>query len=444
MSFLQKQNMLLGMNSRGLEYIRRANHRRAIQIADNKLLTKKILRQAGLAVPKLFATIKNPFELAKFDWQNLPPSFTLKPNRGLGGKGIIIVYGKKSANDDLANTKWINADRSQITIADIQNHILNILEGTYAITNLPDIAFFEERLKINKLLKPYCHRGIPDIRVIVYNNVPVMAELRLPTAESGGRANLHLGGIGVGIDLGSGITTSAIQHDKLVDYVPGTRLILSGIKLPFWRTILEMSIEAQRACNLGFAGVDIALDRDQGPVILEINARPGLAIQIANLAPLKDRLERVKGLKIKTVSKGARLAGELFGGEVEEELEEISGRKMVGIYEKIKIIAPNNQELSLVAKIDSGAYRSSICQTLIDKLNVNPESNRAKIVRSSLGQEERQIVPLNFILDDNLIESEVFVADRTQMQFDMIIGRRDLKQFLIDPTKNLHLAKINS
>lgn len=433
--FIKKSNLVLGMNARNLKYIRPYNTRRAIKIADQKLLAKKILRKASLPVSRVYASIKNEPELFKFKWQNLPDTFTLKPNRGLGGKGILIVYSKKKQREPQAPLIWIKADRSQISIADIQTHILNILEGTYAITNLPDIAFFEERIKIIPLLKPYSFRGIPDIRIIVFNNVPIMAELRLPTEESGGRANLHLGGIGVGIDLGTGITTYAIQHDRLIEYLPKSRLILSGIKLPFWRDILEMAVEARRVTGLGFAGVDIALDRDKGPVILEINARPGLSIQIANLAPLKERLERVHGLKIKTAAKGARLGQELFGGAVEEELEGISGRKLIGIYEKVKILKPQGESLLTVAKIDSGAYRSAICQTLAEQLK--PERiTRTKTVRSSLGEEQRPIIPLSFILDGKLIQTEVSIADRSQMTCDMIIGRKDLKQFLIDPQKN--------
>lgn len=439
LSFLKKSQLVLGINSRNLKYIRPHNSRQAIKIADNKLLAKKVLRKAGLAVPQLYATIKNAQELSNFRWQDLPESFTLKPNRGLGGKGIVIVYGKQKRISNPLNPVWITADRAKISVAEMQSHILNILEGNYAITHLPDIAFFEERIKIIPLLKPYSFRGIPDIRIIVYNQVPVMAELRLPTEESGGRANLHLGGIGVGVDLGTGITTTAIQYNKLVEYVPKTRLVLSGIKIPFWREVLEMSVKAQLATHLGFTGVDIALDREKGPVILEINARPGLAIQIANLTPLQKRLERVAGLKIKTPQKGARLGRELFGGEVEEELEEISGRKIIGIYEAVKILDPQGKQYTTIAKVDTGAYRSAICQTLIDKLKLLGEPERLKTVRSALGKEERPIIPLSFILDNKLVQSEVFVADRTEMKYDIIIGRKDLKQFLIDPRKNLRL-----
>jgi len=41
-----------------------------------------------------------------------------------------------------------------------------------------------------------------------------MGELRLPTKDSSGKANLHLGGIGVGIDMGTGVTTTAIHKGR--------------------------------------------------------------------------------------------------------------------------------------------------------------------------------------------------------------------------------------
>ena len=44
---------------------------------------------------------------------------------------------------------------------------------------------------------------------------------------------------------------------------------------------------------MGYLGVDIVLDRKQGPMLLEANARPGLAIQIANGQGLIPRFEAV-------------------------------------------------------------------------------------------------------------------------------------------------------
>ena len=229
-NFFKKSGSLLGMNARNLQYIRPSNRKRGREISDNKLLCKRILKKNNLGVPALITRVRNYEEFETFDWASLPNSFALKPNRGFGGDGILVVYGRKKNGD----STWIKADGSSITLEDIKNHIRNILDGSFSLANTPDIAFFEERLKLLKLFKPYTYKGIPDIRVIVYNHVPVMAMLRLPTRASDGKANLQQGAIGVGIDLATGTTTTAIiGKGHFIEYVPGTRLILSGIKIPY-------------------------------------------------------------------------------------------------------------------------------------------------------------------------------------------------------------------
>lgn len=432
--FFIKSKYVLGINARNLTYLKPSNSRKAMRLADNKLLAKRILSKNGLPVAKTFAAIRTVDDLKTFDWSGLPSTFALKPNQGLGGEGILVVYGRKKKE----TAAWVKADRRTVTVSDIRTHILHIIEGTFSRTRLPDVAFFEERIKLIKLLKSYTHRGIPDIRVVVYNSVPVMAELRLPTKESNGKANLHLGGIGAGIDMGTGVTTTAIQRDKLIEYVPGTRLSLKGIQIPYWKEVLRLAIQAHQITKIGFLGVDIAIDKEKGPVILELNARPGLSIQIANLAPLQERLQRIIGLTIGTTSKGVKLAKNLFGGEIEEELEEISGRKVIGINEPIEIIDARNERYPTMAKIDTGAYRTTLCATLAQKLGLK-EVVEYKKVRGALGTEERPIVTFSFTLDNRLVETEAFLADRTEMKYDIIVGRRDLKRFLVDPAKNVFM-----
>lgn len=433
--FLEKSGYVLGINARNLTYLQPSNSLRAISIADNKLLSKRILRKAGLPVLETHSIIRRIKELKEFDWTSLPLSFALKPNRGLGGGGILIVYGRRKKFPH----PWVKADKKVVQIKDLQSHVLSILEGTFSLAGLPDVAFFEERIKLLKLFKLYAYRGIPDIRIIVYNSVPIMAELRLPTKESGGKANLHLGGIGVGIDMGTGITTTAIQRDHLIEYIPKSRLLLRGLQIPEWKEILKLAIQAQEVSKIGFLGVDIAIDREKGPVILELNARPGLSIQIANLSSLNDRLQRVKGLKIKTISKGVKIAQDLFGGEIEEELEEISGRKIIGINEPIEILDNQRNKYPTMAKIDTGAYRTTICTSLAKKLAINQVIGSKK-VRGALGIEERPIINLSFVLDKRLVGTEAFMADRSEMKYDIIVGRKDLKRFLVDPDKNIFMT----
>ncbi|MFY9457940.1 MAG: sugar-transfer associated ATP-grasp domain-containing protein [Candidatus Spechtbacterales bacterium] len=453
---------VLGINARNLLYIKPSLTKSTARILDNKLITKKVLSKKGIPVPATLGSISSPKELAEFDWSELASSFALKPNRGLGGEGIIVVFAKKkpgapgpvnTGTPDPVSSRiarifgkrtpepaWIRADRSILGLSDIKNHILNIMDGTFSLGNLPDIAFFEERIKIFKLFKSYSFRGIPDIRIVVYNSIPVMAELRVPTRESEGKANLHLGAIGVGIDMGNGITTHAVRNDRAINYVPGSRLVLRGLKIPGWKEILELAIRAQRASGCQFIGADISIDRDRGPIILELNARPGLSIQIANMAPLRERLERVRGLSVETAKKGVKIAQDLFGGGLEEELEEISGRKIVGAREEIIIYGANKEKYATFAKIDTGAYRTSVAQSLADKLLLT-NILKYKKVRGALGKQERPIIDLIFELDGEKVRTEAFIASREEMKHDVIIGRRDLKKFLIDPTKNLLLQK---
>ncbi len=468
LSWFAHSRTLLGMNARNLDYVRPYNRGRGRRLADQKLKCKVALKKNGLPVSSLLAKISTPEELEHFNWQTLPESFALKPNRGFGGEGIVVVYAKKKGRDDA----WVKADGSLITVADLKSHIQNILDGSFSLSNKPDIAFFEERLKLLKLFKPYSWKGIPDIRIIIFNHVPVMAMLRLPTKDSGGKANLHQGAIGVGIDMANGTTTTAIVgKGRLIEYVPETRLLLSGIKIPHWKDMLTMAVKAQEISGLGFLGADIAIDRDEGPVILELNARPGLSIQLANMAGLKERLERVKGVKIKSVDHGVRVGMNLFGGEIEENIEGLSGKRVIGPVEKVKFIGKDGKEVEVEAKIDTGADSSAIDRTLAEELGFGetlqyfdtiesfaPENHekadelekelRKKYLRSDIpdlkdivfifasnGVSMRPKIGLTLLMDGQEIFASPTIVDRSSLQYRAIIGRRNLSAFLVDVSK---------
>lgn len=460
---LKKSRELLGMNARNLEYLRPYNRGVAKRLADNKILSKRLLRKHGLAVPKLIAKIRNVQELEMFDWGTLPQSFALKPNRGFGGEGIVVVYGKKK---DRPNT-WIKADGSLVSAEDLRTHIRNILDGSYSLSSVPDIAFFEERVKLFKPFKPYTFKGIPDIRVIVFNHVPVMAMLRLPTRESQGKANLQQGAVGVGIDLALGITTSAIwRKQSYIDFLPGTRLSLSGIRIPYWKDILRMAVDAQKASGLGFLGADIAIDRDQGPVLLELNARPGLSIQLANREGLAGRLRRVSGLSIKSTARGVRVGMDLFGGEIKEGVEGISGKKIIGAIEKITLVGKEGKTVEVEAKIDTGAGFSAIDDNLAHALGYGhvlasfhaagldydaasqltreerqkrlgdiPDLAGTVITKASNGNTYRPMVRVTLLLGNVEMSAKVSIIDRAGLKYPAIIGRRNLGEFLIDVEK---------
>lgn len=451
------------MNARNLKYIRPYNRKKAKQLVDEKIRSKRVLKRANLPVPDLIAKVSSLEELENFDWTNLPSSFALKPNRGFGGEGIVVVFGHKKGRPDA----WVKSDGSIVTIEDLKNHIRNIIDGSFSLSNTPDIAFFEERLTLLKLFKPYAFKGIPDIRVIVFNKVPVMAMLRLPTKDSRGKANLHQGAIGVGIDLASGVTTTAITGaGKSVEYAPGTKLLLSGIRIPFWKDILRMAVKAQDVSELGYLGADIAIDRERGPVFLELNARPGLAIQIANQAGLRERLERIKGVKVKSFERGVRVGMDLFGGEIEEEVEEISGRKVISTVEKVKLIGKNGKEVEVEAKIDTGAGFSAIDLDLAKELGFDrtveelrkiestyedirqlskkdrwgmykniPDVASTVAIHSASGSTYRPTVRITIVMEGIRIPTKVTIINREHLKYPIIVGKKNLRKFLIDVNK---------
>lgn len=433
-----KLSNILGLNARTQIYSYGHNSNVGKKIARSKLLTKSTLKKADIPVPEIYAKFKMPEDVLRFDWSKLPASFALKPNKGLGGEGIIVV--KKRAKDtkepeNMAKLVWVTTARKKITVEDLRLHVLDVLEGAFSVGNVPDIAYIEEFVGRHKAFSKYAFRGTPDIRIIVFNKIPVMAMLRLPTRESGGRANLHQGAIAVGIDIATGITTRAYWHGAFIHYKPGTKRKLHGIKIPQWTTCLETAVRAQVASGLGYVGVDLVLHPDKGPMVLEINSQPGLQIQMANFAGLRKRLERVEDLEVRDVEHGVNIGKSLFASSFANRVRRIEDPIVVGVVEEIKIRKKKGERLKIQAKIDTGAWRTSIDKNLADGLGLLVPSNviKTKTVRSSLGREERPIITLTYWMRGVRITTMAGVAKRHNMKYLIIIGRRDLSRFLVKP-----------
>ena len=147
------------------------------------------------------------------------------------------------------------------------------------------------------MFKDYSFEGVPDIRIIVYRGYPVMAMMRCPTRESDGKANLHQGAVGVGLNLRDGTALSAVIHDRPVTEHPDTHHDFAHLKVPNWEAVLTMASSCYEMTGLGYLGADIVFDKNAGALLLELNARPGLAIQIANGRGLRDRLNAVDAQK---------------------------------------------------------------------------------------------------------------------------------------------------
>ncbi len=468
----KNRNKVLGLNSRYLEYIRPNNLKRATHIADNKILTKKVLTKAGIPTPKMIATISSQEELERFDLEKLPDSMVIKPVNGVEGGGIEILYNRKDGF-------WIKADGSKVSVDSLKGLLQEILDGRYSLHKEPDQVLIEERVKPHKAFRYFTYKGTPDVRVIVYNNIPVMSYVRLPTKDSDGKANLKLGAIGVTIDLAAGRTTTAVKGKKgRIEFIPSTKMRISGLKIPNWNKVLEYAVKAQQATKLGYAAIDFLIDREEGPMIVELNARPGLSIQLAALSGLRERLIKAKGIKVTTVAQGVRLGKDLFGGEIEESVENLTGRQVIGLYEDVTVYGPDGKKKeTLKAKIDTGADSTSIDIKVLERLgygeilqkydeiiqkelgNLNvedlaeekrnlltdklteiaheqiPDIYKVTTIRSSHGKSLRPFISIKLSMAGTQIESNSSVYDRSKLSYSIIIGRKDLKKYLIDPSK---------
>ena len=251
--------------------------------------------QAGIAVPPLYELIETEHQIKKLESILAPyTDFVIKPAHGAGGDGIIVV-----THQVLNRFKQING--KLLSLGDLKHHLSNLISGAYSLGGHADYAIIERRVIVDPVFAKVSHEGVPDIRVITLLGYPAMAMVRLPTHLSGGKANLHQGAIGVGIDLASGRTLGGVFHNDTIDYHPDTCHPIKDIAIPYWDKILEIAASCYELTGLGYIGVDIVLDKEQGPMMLELNARPGLNIQIANR---EGALHRYRSIEARVAEQG--------------------------------------------------------------------------------------------------------------------------------------------
>jgi alpha-L-glutamate ligase-like protein len=282
---------MLGINQRNSDYVMRYNPRHLYPLVDDKLRTKSLAISAGIDVPKLYATLEINNQISSLDTLlEQHQEVVIKPAHGSGGNGILVLGGRigkfyRTANGDL------------ITLNSIKHYVSNILSGMYSLGGISDTAFLEYRVKFDRVFDNVSFKGVPDIRIIVFQGIPVAAMLRLPTSKSGGKANLHQGAIGVGVNLASGKTTSSIIGNIITTTHPDTGHSINDLQIPQWDKILHIAINCADTVGLGYLGVDLVLDSELGPLMLELNARPGLNVQLANQRGLLHNLHKVEQLE---------------------------------------------------------------------------------------------------------------------------------------------------
>lgn len=279
---------VLGINGRNARYVLRYNQRNLYPLVDDKSLTKQLAIKAGIAVPELYHTIEIERQIKELhEVLQTHSEFVIKPAQGSGGDGIVVVTGRRKG-------LYRKASGVLVSEAELSHHVSNILSGLYSLGGHTDKALIEYLVKFDPVFEQITYLGVPDIRIIIFLGVPIMAMVRLPTQMSDGKANLHQGAIGAGIDISTGKTLTAVWKNNIVSEHPDTGADVTDVQVPYWDQMLQIAGRCYDLTGLGYQGVDIVLDKDKGPLMLELNARPGLNIQIANRCGLLPRLQLVE------------------------------------------------------------------------------------------------------------------------------------------------------
>jgi alpha-L-glutamate ligase-like protein len=293
---------VLGMNQRNADYIMRYNPRRLYPLVDNKLKTKQIALDSGIAVPELYGVVETEHQVQEIESILADHrALVVKPAHGSGGNGILVINGRMG-------NFYRKANGSLLPLSAIQHHTSNILSGMYSLGGVPDKAIIEYRVDFDPMFEHISYQGVPDIRIIVFRGIPTAAMIRLPTRDSDGKANLHQGAVGLGINMTTGTTTYAVHRNNIVTAHPDTGHPTTGIDIAHWDKILRLATHCADRVGLGYLGVDIVIDRTLGPLMLELNARPGLNIQLASGHGLLKNLQKIESQKDLPTDIDARLA----------------------------------------------------------------------------------------------------------------------------------------
>lgn len=268
----------MGLNQRNRDVIARYNPPRLIALANDKIASKRALVAYGIATPASIRDLSSTTEIDGELYALLAEEehgFVVKPSRGSQGHGVTLFSG-------VHDGKYLPLHGEALDERAFEYMIARLLSGEYTKGHPGDRVIIEKRiLPTDSWGLPHLP-GAPDLRVIVFKGEPVMAMLRLPTIASQGRANLHKGGIGLGIDLATGKSIHAIWNGQSARYHPDTGDDMIGRPIEALDECINISRRCAEAVHLGYLGVDLMLDRQGGPCVVEINARAGLAIQVAN------------------------------------------------------------------------------------------------------------------------------------------------------------------
>lgn len=420
-----KPSHILGMNAR-YRYTN-LNPASAKRYGFSKLRTKALLKEHNIPTAEVYHVFESLDQVDTVQWDTIPVPFVVKPASGSAGKGVWVITKK-----NMEKHCWIDSDGEEVTKEDLELHVRNILDGEFSTWGSEHKAIIEEMIVSHPKLAKYAFRGTPDIRVIVFNSVPVMAMVRIPTRESHGRANLDQGAFGLGIDIATGITTYGVKgKSERVTHFATSKRKVNGILVPHWNKVLEIAVKAANAAGYKFMGADLFVHEEKGPMIVELNGFPGLSIQLANRTGLKRRIDRVEGLEVRDAAHGVKIGQALFAESFADRIKAEEGIQIISTEPTITVYDEKKKPQAVRGLANTGRFRSVISEALADELGLVDLDDLLWQQQEGI-EGKLPVIEVTFKLKNQTLTTGMVVSKRlNRTSYKIELGRRDLQGFLI-------------
>ena len=430
---------ILWINARNLLYIKKFNDKKAIRLANDKIETKNFLSARWIPFAKNYAIIKDRKQLFDIDFSQLPDkNFVIKPNKWSKWNGIYVtkflgviekiekktkknIWSKLSCKIKEFENKvqklpnlphYYEINDEIIDDNTFRRYIIDNLDGKNSMTSGNDQVIIEEKLLPGEWFKKFCKYWLADVRVIAFNLVPVWAMVRVQTKKSWWKANLAAWGIGFGIEIGSGKINSMFQKQKIYkSKFTDEFKAFKNFKIPYWDDILFLSSKIQYFVNLWYLALDRVIT-DEGPKLLEINARAGLEVQNISWIKLSKILDKVSDLKISDPEKWVEIAKTLFSKEKTTNRDE----KILYLSQNWKLEIKNDEPLQyseLIIKVSINKSENYVSKEIFKLIKDNPKSETVLY----LYENNITINNVKFLMDETLGENEIVLWRSTSSQF---------------------------
>ena len=242
---------ILGMNRRNSECILDLNPRSRFPQVDDKKRMRDLCRSIGVATPDLYAVVAAHSALRRLQGVlERRKDFVIKPSRGAGGRGVLVVVGRDGS-------AFMRHNGERLEMGDVSQHVSSIISGLFSFSR--PMRRSSSRVIGDPAFEQISYQGRRHSR----DRLPLRADYGHASATarlSGGRANLHQRHRRRSEPESANRTSGAAKPSDRAP--PRHRRGVIGFA-PGWRQILDMACASASDC-FGYVGVDIVIDRNRG------------------------------------------------------------------------------------------------------------------------------------------------------------------------------------